>query len=61
MFKIGDKVKILYSENHAPSSTIGEQGVIVLIDNGAHCVAFESMHAYVHNWWYTEEEMELVS
>lgn len=62
-FKVGDKVKVLYTTNDAPERTVGMTGVVKIVekefweDTQANGVSFEN-EDYV--WWYVSEELELV-
>lgn len=62
-FKVGDKVKVLYTANDAPERTVGMTGVVKVVekefwdDTQANGVSFEN-EDYV--WWYVSEELELV-
>lgn len=62
-FKVGDKVKVLYTANDAPERTVGTAGVVKIVekefwdDTQANGVSFEN-EDYV--WWYVSEELELL-
>ena len=63
MFKIGDKVKVLFSECGAPEETTGEQGVVKQIDVEdadalSYYVLFSKYYAGFRGWWYTAEELQ---
>lgn len=62
MFKVGDKVKVLFSECGAPPETFGKAGTVFILDmedkNGiSFCVKFEDSYHGSDSWWYTDEEL----
>jgi|GEM_PF-5162929 len=63
MFKIGDKVEVLFSECGAPEETIGKQGVVEQIDYEdanalGYYVLFSKRYDGCTGWWYTAEELQ---
>jgi hypothetical protein len=62
-FDIDQKVKIKDSLGGAPVETIGQEGVIVQHGESidCYCVMFKDSYSGYDSWWYTGEELEIVT